>query len=268
MTPKPACCARAGQNPFPIPRPRPCAIPFAKSRRPWATPTGSEPPTHERRERAIKTARSLNQRGLWRDVMADDAPLTVFARDDPAYLDRQRGALSSGKNDAVPAKLIKSGLTCAVAGIAELNGRRTPSRQRIEIGRNTLLPTIERWVRSEEECVFRVEGSKRFGIEPAKAGRPFLDDGGYYFVGSRFALDDPLNRKTTSLALNLTPSADFLGKRVAQTDGAVEHRTIRRRVLDRARNSPAARTAPAQVNWLPRSRARPARRPESPATAG
>src|SRR5277367_1914852 len=114
--------------------------------------------------------------------MADDAPLPVFARDDPAYLDRQRHRAFIEKERCRARKVDQIEADLCGPGIAELNGRRTPSGQRIEIGRNTLLPAIERRIRSEEECVFRVERSKRFCIEPAEAGRPFLDDGGYYFV--------------------------------------------------------------------------------------
>jgi len=69
-------------------------------------------------------------------------PIAFFPNNDQVSLTDSGAAPSPTTNDAVPATLIKSGPTGAVMRSGELNARRTPSRQRVEIGRHTFVASV------------------------------------------------------------------------------------------------------------------------------
>src|SRR5438128_1632430 len=125
----------------------------------------------------------LDQRGLGRDMMADDLPVAVLANDHPGYFHRQRRRLFAEIEIRGPGEIDQIGADLRGRHIRELHRRRTPARKRIKIGRNAFIAAVERGVRSVKERVPRIERSKRVCVEFAERRRPFLDDGGYRVVG-------------------------------------------------------------------------------------
>jgi hypothetical protein len=73
-------------------------------------------------------ARRLNQRCLGRDVMADDTPLAILARNDPADLDRERQSLITEIKIRRACKIDRIGADLRDSHFGELNGRRRAAR--------------------------------------------------------------------------------------------------------------------------------------------
>jgi len=73
-------------------------------------------------------------------MMADNFPVAIFAGNDPGYFHRQIQRAFVGDKGRGARDVDQIGVRLLGDDVGELNGARTPSRQRAEIGATPSLP--------------------------------------------------------------------------------------------------------------------------------